>query len=163
MNRIASHILSVLLIVSMTQAVRADEKKPLDADFDDFQKRENTDADGVTLLYRVLPPAKSDQDVKPPLLLFLHGGGDRGTDNTNQLVWGTDMMRIAAKKYGSVIFIPQSPPDGRWSNRNRGDAKTVTLADEPSDTMQANGSLRVLRWQAGKRPASRAAFGRRWP
>ncbi len=70
MNQLATRILSVLLIVSMTQAVRADEKKSLDADFDDFQKREYTDTDGVTLLYRVLPPAKSDQDVKPPLLLF---------------------------------------------------------------------------------------------
>src|SRR5262249_9323932 len=44
-------------------------------------------ADGKTLPYRLLKPADTEAGKKYPLVIFLHGAGECGVDNKNQLVW----------------------------------------------------------------------------
>ncbi|MCF7833544.1 MAG: phospholipase, partial [Candidatus Marinimicrobia bacterium] len=41
-----------------------------------------------TLLYRMLEPQKKCFLKKYPLVIFLHGSGERGNDNERQLIWG---------------------------------------------------------------------------
>jgi hypothetical protein len=53
---------------------------------DKFEKKEFKNADGQTLLYRFLQPAKPKAGQRYPLVLFLHGAGQRGDDNTKPLV-----------------------------------------------------------------------------
>jgi predicted peptidase len=50
------------------------------ASADDYQKAEFS-ADGKTLRYRYLEPAKLEPGQKYPLVLFLQGAGERGDDN----------------------------------------------------------------------------------
>ncbi|MCA9237925.1 MAG: dienelactone hydrolase family protein [Planctomycetales bacterium] len=70
------------------------------------------DSDG-TLLYRIMPPAKdaaASPDGKFPLLLFLHGYGERGTDNTRQL-YHLDPLGDAKwrERYPAYVVVPQCP------------------------------------------------------
>ena len=44
--------------------------------------------DGASLRYRMLSPATVKAGRKYPLVLFLHGAGERGDDNAMQLLWG---------------------------------------------------------------------------
>ena len=51
-----------------------------------------------------------------PLIIFLHGAGERGNDNVLQLtyidtIFGKDWFR---KKYPCFIIIPQCPLEKRW-------------------------------------------------
>ena len=53
-----------------------------------------------------------------PLVVFLHGMGERGTDNEAQLKWG--VMNFATDHimgiYKPVVIAPQCPPDATWEN-----------------------------------------------
>lgn len=48
-----------------------------------FQKETYISSRGDTLLYRLLRPEVMKPDEKYPLVLFLHGAGERGNDNEN--------------------------------------------------------------------------------
>src|SRR3982750_4771101 len=64
-----------------------------------FSVNHYTNGKGDTLNYRLLYP-DSDTMRKYPLVIFLHGSGERGNDNEAQLKWGvmnfaTDQMMVA--------------------------------------------------------------------
>src|SRR5690606_7552685 len=48
--------------------------------------------DGEKLLYRILYPENFDPDQKYPVILFLHGAGERGNDNQKQLTHGSSLF-----------------------------------------------------------------------
>lgn len=81
-----------------------------------FLKRQFTANNGQVLNYRVLFPLDYDPAKSYPLLLFLHGAGERGTDNEAQLKHGCDMLAAYAtqKAYPAIILVPQCPPDPAW-------------------------------------------------
>src|SRR5436309_14431231 len=66
-----------------------------------LEKRTFTDKDGKTLPYRLLKPDNYDPNQKYPLVLFLHGAGERGKDNEKQLIHGVAEFAKAEnrKKY----------------------------------------------------------------
>ena len=47
---------------------------------------------GDTLKYRVLFPENYDRTRQYPLVVFLHGSGERGNDNEKQLVHGASLF-----------------------------------------------------------------------
>ncbi|WP_373495648.1 dienelactone hydrolase family protein [Aquiflexum sp.] len=79
------------------------------------------------LPYRLLQPKNFDIDRKYPLLLFLHGAGERGNDNEKQLVHGGNLFlnAIQSDQYPSFILFPQCPTDDYWGNAdiNRSEGK----------------------------------------
>ncbi len=75
---------------------------------------------GDTLNYRMLYP-DADTMRRYPLVIFLHGSGERGNDNDAQLKWGvmnfaTDKMM---KMYPALVIAPQCPTGMTWSNFSR--------------------------------------------
>ena len=48
---------------------------------------------GDSLKYRLLRPEAEKAGQKYPLVLFLHGAGERGDDNQKQLVHGGQVFR----------------------------------------------------------------------
>lgn len=70
-----------------------------------------------TLKYRVLYPENFSESKKYPLLLFLHGAGERGNDNESQLVHGSSLFLKdeIRKKYPAIIIFPQVPKDDYWA------------------------------------------------
>ena len=71
------------------------------------------------LNYRILYPKNFDKSKKYPVILFLHGIGERGDDNELQLKY-VDKVFLDSKNYDefrSVVIFPQAPLDDNWSSR----------------------------------------------
>jgi predicted peptidase len=75
-------------------------------------------SDGKTLPYRLLKPTDTKAGEKYPLVIFLHGAGERGVDNTKQLVWFWNdkkpsvMTRPEVAAAKAFVIVPQCP-DGK--------------------------------------------------
>lgn len=79
-------------------------------------------ADGEdTLLYRMLLPADFMKNKAYPLVLFLHGAGERGADNEKQLAHGSQLFLDSLSTYPAIVIFPQCPRDDYWANLNRVD------------------------------------------
>lgn len=70
------------------------------------------------LPYRILYPENYDRDQKYPLVLFLHGGGERGSDNEKQLAHGVKHFLEAAnrERFPCILIVPQCPEDSYWAS-----------------------------------------------
>ena len=64
-----------------------------------------------TLPYRLLLPDNYNPKKSYPLLVFLHGAGERGNDNEKQLLHGSDLYTsdIFRKNYPAIVVFPQCP------------------------------------------------------
>ena len=87
-------------------------------DLNPYEKREFKTANGNTLPYRLLFPKNYDKSKKYPLILFLHGAGERGTDNEKQLVHGSKMFLEAQnrERFPAIVVMPQCPEDSYWAS-----------------------------------------------
>jgi predicted peptidase len=62
-----------------------------------------------------VPPEAAINPAEPrPFILFLHGGGEAGTNNTAQVNGNIDNLLAEAKRRGAFLCAPQSP--GAWSS-----------------------------------------------
>ena len=91
---------------------------------DAYEARIYKDANGRTLPYRLLKPKNYDTNQAYPLVLFLHGAGERGSDNISQLKNGAASLFAEDKaraKYPCFAVAPQCPEGSSWANfRNPG-------------------------------------------
>lgn len=73
-----------------------------------------------TLLYRELTPEKPEKQ-QYPLVVFMHGAGERGIDNEKQLTHGAQMFLnpVNRKKYPAYVVFPQCPETGYWAYNER--------------------------------------------
>jgi predicted peptidase len=74
-----------------------------------------------TLPYRLLLPDDFDASKKYPLVLFLHGAGERGRDNEAQLTHGGRLFLndTVRKSFPAIVVFPQCAPESYWSNVQR--------------------------------------------
>ena len=88
------------------------------------QKRDKTDflklqfsADNKSINYRLLKPYYETTD-NVPLVIFLHGSGERGNDNEMQLIHGGNffLKETEKKEFNSYVILPQCPKNNRWSS-----------------------------------------------
>ena len=92
---------------------------------------------GYKLLYRLHEPAKCEAGKRYPLVLFLHGAGERGNDNTKTLVHGVVPICKYAMKHGDAFVIaPQCPNGRKWVNQDWS-AKSMKRPETPSAEMTA--------------------------
>jgi|GEM_PF-601927 len=91
-----------------------------------FSKETYKSPSGGELKYRKLKPRTVGNKQRQPLIVFLHGRGERGDDNVTQLKHGLDYLasQEGMKKYPATIIVPQCPDDIRWS---------TTLAERPGE------------------------------
>lgn len=87
-------------------------------DLSQFEKRQYVNARGDTLPFRILFPEQYDRAKKYPLILFLHGAGERGTDNEKQLTHGASLFLSEShrKNFPAIVIFPQCPEDSYWSS-----------------------------------------------
>lgn len=66
---------------------------------------------GDTLQYRYLMPENMAAGEKYPLVIFLHGSGERGSDNESQLFHGGGQFLnpVNREKYPAHVIFPQCP------------------------------------------------------
>jgi predicted peptidase len=94
---------------------------------DDFEARTYTDGTN-TLPYRLFVPEDYDPGAAYPLVLFLHGAGERGTDNRRQLTGQTAPLVFVhpenQERWPCFMLAPQCPPGGFWDNIGREEPST---------------------------------------
>lgn len=109
-----------------------------------WQKRVLPDAQGqlpAGLPYRLFVPRSYDASKRYPLIVFLHGSGEKGVDNQAQIDKNGPPVLVSDKVQNQqpcFVLAPQCPPESRWNNWS-GDTPRgamVTLAAEPSDPMR---------------------------
>lgn len=71
-----------------------------------------------TLPYRLLLPPNFDTTKRYPLVLFLHGAGERGRDNEAQLThgWKLFLQDSLRQRFPAIVVFPQCPANSFWSN-----------------------------------------------
>lgn len=75
--------------------------------FDSFAFR-TIEKDGRILPYRLHQPARQEPGVRYPLVLFLHGAGERGADNRGQFSRFTSTVRFW-EQLPCFVLAPQCP------------------------------------------------------
>ena len=75
----------------------------------------------MTLPYRLYVPDETKKPKSHPVILFLHGSGERGDDNAAQL---NHVVKIFArpefqKKYPCFVIVPQCPEGEGWTDWRR--------------------------------------------
>lgn len=82
-----------------------------------FLKKQFTASSGYQLNYRILYPLDYSPEKQYPVILFLHGAGERGHDNEAQLRHGGDMFASyeTQSRYPAIIIAPQCPEGETWS------------------------------------------------
>ncbi|MDY7394326.1 prolyl oligopeptidase family serine peptidase [Aureibaculum sp. 2210JD6-5] len=69
-----------------------------------------------TLKLRVLYPKDFKKTESYPLVVFLHGAGERGNDNEKQLVHGSQLFVDSIQKYPAIVVFPQCKENDYWAN-----------------------------------------------
>lgn len=99
--------------------------------------------------YRVLLPENFDATKKYPILFFLHGSGERGSDNQLQLTHGAKLFlkQDVRKQFPAIIVFPQCAGNSFWSNVNFGTdtkGKRAFLFQEKGKPTKAMSALLAL-------------------
>src|ERR1051325_9920667 len=70
---------------------------------------------GQSYRYQVYVPADYPAKAAWPVILFLHGSGERGADGLMQTTVGLGpAIRRAAKRFPAIVVFPQMPADSQW-------------------------------------------------
>ena len=87
----------------------------------EFEKKVYVSSSGDSLNYRLLRPEIEQTGEKYPLVLFLHGGGERGSDNEKQLFHGSQMWLnpVNRENYPAFVLFPQCPESVYWAYVDR--------------------------------------------
>jgi predicted peptidase len=75
-----------------------------------------TRADETHYLLYLPKDYKAQSGQRWPLMLFLHGAGERGTDLQRVAIHGPPMLARQGKDFPFIIIAPQCPDDRRWEN-----------------------------------------------
>ena len=103
----------VLLCAAMTvsvSAIRPDEARTIK------QVYVNEELDGYEIPYVLYLPANYDTSKSYPVLLLLHGAGERGNDNDLQLFHGVDELYETRQAVMDecIFLVPQCPLNEQW-------------------------------------------------
>lgn len=95
-------------------------------------------AAGETLPYRLLTPLRYDSGKAYPLVLFLHGAGERGSDNT--ITCKNALPEFASdavmKKYPAFFIVPQVPEDEKWTSVKAWNEAHTIASPEPEKSLR---------------------------
>lgn len=101
-----------------------------------FEPRQFADEHGNVLKYRLLKPANYNVNRKYPLVIFLHGAGERGDDNKIQLVHGMKDFLDAERRKNMPCYVvaPQCPTGKKWVEVDWS-AESSKMPQQPSDSL----------------------------
>jgi predicted peptidase len=72
--------------------------------------------EGTSFHYQVYVPFSYADSSRWPVILFLHGSGERGNDGLVQTQVGiATQLRTHPERYPAIVVMPQAPPDSYWT------------------------------------------------
>ena len=88
--------------------------------------------------YRLMKPANLDADTKYPLVIFLHGAGERGSDNQKQLTYFPTQMAQPRyrERFPCFVLAPQCRDDHKWMNSDWTVPADPKMQENPSEQTQ---------------------------
>lgn len=88
------------------------------AQHEDLYSKEHFVNQTDTLQYRIMMPKDFDQSKQYPVILVLHGAGERGNDNEAQLVHGSNLFASGKNRddFPAIVIFPQCPKNSYWAN-----------------------------------------------
>ncbi len=117
-------ILVVMQLLSLTAPIACLAGDKFDKTLQHFEEHKfspNAPAasNSKTLPYRLLKPEYIKSGRKYPLVIFLHGAGERGTDNQIQLQSLPTLLAQPAyrKKHPCFLVVPQCPTQQSWQQQ----------------------------------------------
>jgi predicted peptidase len=119
-------------------------------DYNVFYGREFR-SEGDTLPYRIMYPEGYEKGgkTKYPLVIFLHGADERGSDNESQLKHGADLFKYeeTKTKYPAIVIFPQCPEQDKWAEYER-DSLTgeLIMPEDPEQTMSSYMVQRLINY-----------------
>jgi len=121
-------------IILMPSHLSADE--PVLADYD---TRTVTVPETGAFCYRLLRPTPLEPGATYPVVLFLHGAGERGDDNARQLKYLPTWMAEPGnrKRHPCFLIAPQCRTDHSWSAIDWQTKRALPLADKPTADLAA--------------------------
>jgi len=121
---------AIHLEVMNSSAVAEDTVEP-------YQAHVYTSANGQTLPYHLLSPENVEEGKRYPLVLFLHGAGERGTNNISQLVHVARELSKPEMRSRFPVFViaPQCPTGQQWVD-TPWTADSHTMPEQPSASMK---------------------------
>ncbi|NDP22105.1 MAG: phospholipase [Paludibacter sp.] len=86
---------------------------------------------GDTLKYRILFPENYNRNKVYPMLVFLHGSGERGNDNEKQLVHGSSIFLNSKNRteFPAIVIFPQCPSNDSWVHFKDKKSNTFEFSD----------------------------------
>lgn len=104
------------------------------------------DYGGDILPYRILLPKNFNPQNSYPLLLILHGAGERGNDNESQLVHGGDLFQSEEfrVKYPAIVVFPQCPKDSYWASVERDYEASLEKKYSFANSLPKNSQLEIV-------------------
>lgn len=101
MANVMKYVITLIMAVALSVAAVAQER---------YEKCQLA-VDGDTLRYCALAPQTVQPGEKYPLVVFLHGAGERGEDNEAQLFHGSQQFLnpVNREKYPCYVLFPQCP------------------------------------------------------
>lgn len=121
------------------------------------EAREWTAKDGTVVRYRWSAPETIEPGKTYPLVLFMHGAGERGTDNTAHLKHGVRPIIEGTKKAGQPVFLiaPQCPTGRYWSPI---DEEKKNLKEGAQDNALIEAVLELVEETKRKQPVDKKRF-----
>ncbi|PNW27505.1 carboxylesterase family protein [Formosa algae] len=106
-------VILLFLIIIRPSFMCAQDLKTADEVFLKKTHIVNTD----TLNYRMLLPKDFSENKTYPVVLFLHGAGERGDDNKKQLTNGSDLFlnETIRDSFPAIVLFPQCPENDYWA------------------------------------------------
>lgn len=82
--------------------------------------------------YRLLTPISVEPKRRYPLIVFLHGSGERGSDGIRQLAYLPERMAQASwrKRYRCFVLAPQCPLGDSWTTHSAGSGDRLGIVHQ---------------------------------
>ncbi|GAB4146606.1 MAG: hypothetical protein Fur0037_14660 [Planctomycetota bacterium] len=101
------------------------------------------EVDGRTFPYRLLEPDRGLEgdpgQGRLPLVVFLHGAGERGTDNERQLTWLPSVLAAAEnrRRFPCFLLAVQCSSDMSWVAVPWAERESQPMPEQPTPAMRA--------------------------
>ena len=103
-----------------------------------FEPREFAGEGGNVLKYRLLKPLGYNPNKIYPLVIFLHGAGERGDDNAAQLMHGMSEFCKQARREKNPCYViaPQCPTGEKWADIDWSAEGAVKMPAQASSSLK---------------------------